>query len=112
MWLQRQQRQPSNVTSPLDLDYNDCRGLWVQVLRTSAVATPSASSAACKSSSLSVGAANGIRFGYTDGFGVMVDSRHPNITSKLRLGITSQIAARPHGASGWSSLDTEVGDDL
>ena len=41
--------------------------------------------------------------------GVMVDSRHPNITLQLSLGITSQIAARPHGASGWSSLGTEVG---
>ena len=43
---------------------------------------------------------------------VMVDSRHPNITSQRRLGITSQIAARPHGASGWSSLGTEVGNNL
>ena len=56
---------------------------------------------------------------------VMADSRHPNITLQLSLGITSQIAARlhgasgwssqlgityrPHGASGWSSFGTEVG---
>ena len=36
-------------------------------------------------------------------------------TSRLRLniiGITSQIAARPHGATGWSSLDTDVGNNL